>query len=107
MSEDDPLVSRLMDIRNEYLAHRASRLVSSGPFDGIAKLEREDIEALLQRASSIGDRYGQLCGRPHVLRGYPGADNYSYMLKFVRLGLQSKQERDSGSDLTRPRTALD
>ena len=86
--ENDPLVCRLLDVRNEYLAHRSSRLVISGTFSALPRLEREDIEALLKRASSVADKYSQLCGRPFVMSGYAGADDYKSMLHLLRLGLE-------------------
>src|SRR5437879_5978075 len=64
VSVTDPLVSRLIKVRNQYLAHREARLVSRGSFFSLPKLRREDIETLLKRASEIGDKYCQLYGRP-------------------------------------------
>ena len=91
VKESDPLVSRLIEIRNEYLAHRASRLVTS---KSIPKLEQADISALLTRASSILEKYGPLCGRPIVSRHYAGQDDYKHLLELLRLGLQAiKTER--------------
>jgi len=69
LSESDPLVSQLIEIRNEYLAHRASRLVISKL---LPTFQREDIEALLNRASSMLEKYGAACGRPHVSRHCAG-----------------------------------
>jgi hypothetical protein len=40
VSENDAIVSRLIGVRNEYLAHRASRLVRSGSFAGLPELYR-------------------------------------------------------------------
>jgi AbiU2 len=87
----DPLVSRLIELRNEYLAHRASRLVSSGSFSTLPRLDREALETLLNRAFLIAEKYSHLCGRPLLARWYPGADDYKDMLNLLRLGLQSRR----------------
>ena len=91
VSERDSLVSRLMEIRNDYLAHRASRLVLG---KSLTTLPREDIEALLKRASSILEKYRAACGRPYVSRHYAGEDDYKHLLELLRHGLQGiKTER--------------
>ena len=38
VSADDPVVSRLVEIRNRYLAHRQAHLVSSGTFASLPEL---------------------------------------------------------------------
>jgi hypothetical protein len=88
VSEGDPLVSQLIDIRNDYLAHRASRLVSS---KSIPTLQQTDIATLLTRASSMLEKYGPLCGRPIVSRHYVGEDDYKYLLDLLRLGLAARR----------------
>jgi len=88
VSQTDPLISRLMRVRNQYLAHRDVSLVSSGSFSSLPELRREDIEMLLNRASQIGDKYCQLYRRPIVSPRFVGADDYKHMLRLLKLGLQ-------------------
>jgi hypothetical protein len=91
VSESDPLVARLMDIRNDYLAHRASRVVLG---KSLPTFPREDIETLLNRASSMLEKYGTACGRPYVSRQYAGEDDYKHLFELLRRGLQAiKTER--------------
>lgn len=94
VSEIDPLVSQLLEVRNEYLAHRASRIVSSGSFSGVPILKQEELRTLLDRASRIANAYSQLCGRPPRSRHHPGSDDYKRILDLIRRGLASiKKER--------------
>ena len=89
VSADDPVVSRLMEIRNQYLAHRQARLVSSGTFASLPELRQIDIETLLNTACRVATKYSHLYGRPMLSQRIIGADDYRYMLNLLRLGLQS------------------
>jgi hypothetical protein len=100
VSPTDPLVSRLLEIRDEYLAHRASHIVGSGSVSALPTLKQHDIRTLLERASHIADAYSQLCGRPLTLRGYPGLDDYKHMLDLIRRGLASI-EREHADEIRR------
>ena len=89
VSNADPLVSRLMQVRNQYLAHRQASLVSRGTFDSLPELRREDFETLLNSASTIVDKYCRLYGRPLMLVRFVGADDYKHMLDLLKVGLES------------------
>jgi hypothetical protein len=94
VSQSDPVVCRLIAVRNEYLAHRSSQFAVSGSYAGLPRLEREDFEVLLQRACEIGNKYGQLRGRLKLARAYPGRDDYKTMLHLLKLGLRSLREQN-------------
>ena len=97
-SERDPLVCRLIELRYEYLAHRSSRIVGTGSFAALPRLEQQDIETLMKRALEIVNRCSVLCDRPLTLLGYPGRDDHMRLLKLLRLGLQtSRRNQDSFS----------
>ena len=89
VSADDPVVSRLMEIRNQYLAHRQARLVSSGTFASLPELRQIDIETLLDTACRIATKYSHLYRRPMLSQRILGADDYRHMITLLRLGLQS------------------
>jgi AbiU2 len=86
---NDPLISRLMQVRNQYLAHRQASLVSRGTFASLPELRREDIAALLNSASTIVDKYCRLYERPLMSVRFVGADDYKYLLDLLKVGLES------------------
>jgi hypothetical protein len=94
MSDSNPLVSRLMEVRNQYLAHRQASLVSRGTFASLPELSRTDIEKLLNAAYEIGSKYCHLYGRKMLLSPRLfGADDYKHLLALLTLGLQSIEAR--------------
>jgi hypothetical protein len=93
VSDADPLVSRLMQVRNQYLAHRQASLVRRGTFDSLPELRREDIDTLLNRASAIVDKYCRLYDRPLMSVRFVGADDYKHMLDLLKAGLESIEAR--------------
>jgi hypothetical protein len=92
VSENDAIVSRLIGIRNEYLAHRGSRLVRSGSFAGLPELEKIDFEILLNRGSRIGDKYSWLYGGKIASKHLPGGDDYKRLLRLLKLGMTSQRK---------------
>lgn len=87
VSGDDPFVSRLLEVRNDYLAHRDYGLVRCGSFSSLPVLREEEIQTLLSRALQIGEKYRRVYGRPARARGPSGLEDYKRMLSLVRLGL--------------------
>jgi hypothetical protein len=88
VSDSDPLVSRLLEVRNDYLAHRNHGLVSCGSFSSLPVLREEEIQTLLSRALQIGEKYRRLYGRMLPARGLLGLEDYKRMLSLIRLGLR-------------------
>jgi hypothetical protein len=81
VSDSDPLVSRLLDLRNKFISHLdAERVMQNVPTKG---LTAGDIEALLLRARTITSKYSLLY-RASVYGGIAGADDYKSTLRWVR-----------------------
>ena len=89
VSRTNPLVSRLLEIRYQYLAHRDARLVSSGSFSTLPKVDRNGIETLLALASQIAEKYCRLYERPVPYVRFAGADDHKHLLDLLRVGLNS------------------
>lgn len=64
-------------------------LVSRGTFDSLPELRREDFESLLDRASTILDKYCRLYERPLLSVRFIGADDYKHMLDLLKAGVES------------------
>jgi hypothetical protein len=89
VSEDDAAVSSLLAIRNQYLAHREARIVGTGTFSSLPKLERTEIESLLERALRIVRKYTQICGIPRLSWGRD--EDFQRLLKLLRSGLTARR----------------
>jgi len=84
VSDSDPLVSRLLDLRTKLISQLdAERVMQNVPATG---LTAEDIEALLNRARTITSKYSLLYRAP-VYGGIAGADDYKSTLRWVRKAL--------------------
>jgi hypothetical protein len=94
VSKDDPLVKALMEIRNEYSAHREAHLVARGSFSLLATLSQDDIRTLLNLSMRIVDKYCRLYNRPLVLIHFPERDDYKRMLKLLKVGLECTEKRN-------------
>jgi hypothetical protein len=88
VSKDDPLIARLIQVRNEYLAHRQGSLVRRESFDSLPTLSRDDLETLAQRASTILDKYCRLYERPLPSVRFVGADDYKHLFALLKIGLE-------------------
>ena len=93
VSKDEPLIKKLIEIRNQYFAHRTAQLVASGTFESLPELNAKDLLTLRTKASTIVDKYGRLCGRRLMATGFPGRDDYNHMFDLLRTGLISKQAK--------------
>lgn len=84
VSDSNPLVSRLLDLRNKLISHLdVARVVQNVPTTG---LTAEGVEALLHRARTITSKYSLLY-RASVYGGIAGADDYKSTLLWVRKAL--------------------
>ena len=86
VSDDDPIVRKLLLIRNEYLAHRGTRHVTKGTFDSLPTLERDEIAALIQRALDILGKCGERLGCRPLLWGHHEEEQFYRLLALVRAG---------------------
>jgi hypothetical protein len=96
-----PLISRLTQVRNQYLAHRQASLVARGSFDS-PELRREDIAMILSIASTIVDKYCRFHERPPTGGRLPGADDYKHMLDLLKVGLEFIEAKQA-NEITRLR----
>jgi hypothetical protein len=86
VSDKDPLVSRLLDLRNTVISHTAADEVRKGADQ--VWLPIQDIETLLGRARAITSKYSLLY-RASMYGGIAGADDYKATLRCVRKALKS------------------
>lgn len=64
VSEDDPIVAKLLLVRNEYLAHRGTRHVTRGTFEALPNLQSDEITTLINGALSLLTKYRDRLGYP-------------------------------------------
>ena len=84
VSESDPLVARLTAIRNRVLAHRDPRVVLGTVTDPAGALEASDIDALLQRAATVVNRYSSLFRTGTHMMSMLGQDDFRRVLEHLR-----------------------
>jgi len=82
--KSDPLVKRLLAIRNRVLAHRDPRVVLGAVSDPIGAMDGKDIDALLARAATIVNRYGIMFRAGTSLMSIVGQDDFRRVLEHVR-----------------------
>lgn len=89
----DPLVGRLVAVRNRVLAHRDPGVVLGASQDPAKGLTATDVDALVARAKAIVNRYGILFrAGSHSMR-IVGHDDFLSVLRHVRVTLEAR-ERD-------------
>ncbi len=86
VSDQDPIVAKLLLIRNEYLSHRGTRHVTKGSFDSLPNLERDEISALITRALDLLCKYRERLGYPLLLWGHHEVDEFHRLLSLLRAG---------------------
>jgi hypothetical protein len=88
VSDSDPLVKKLLDIRKQSISHiDAERVINNEPVTG---LTAHDIETLLSRARAITSKYS-LFYRASAYGGIVGADDYKSTLQWLRKALSAHQ----------------
>jgi hypothetical protein len=86
VSEDDPVVAKLLVLRNEYLAHRGTRHVTKGTFEALPNLQRNEIATLIERALSLLTTYRNRLGYTPLLWGHHEAEEFRQLLALIRAG---------------------
>jgi hypothetical protein len=86
VSDDDPIVAKLLLIRNEYLVHRGTRHVAKGTFASIPTLERDEISSLITRALVLLRKYRERLGYRPLLWGHEEEEQFYALLSLVRKG---------------------
>jgi len=97
---NDRLVSSLVDLRNQVLAHRDPRVVVGRARNPLVALSDHQFEVLLTRASRIVNRYSILFVAGSHLMRIMGDDDYLKVLKALREHRLSR-ERDFREELKR------
>lgn len=92
-SSSDPLVKRLIQIRNKVLGHRSANHASRGksPYADFP-LTFEDIDALVDRAFDIYNTYNHLFRAAQQSRQIVGHDDFRHILDAVRRDRQRQRE---------------
>jgi hypothetical protein len=89
VSATDPLVARLLRIRNQVISHTDAEVIRQD-LAGTARfwLPSEDIEELLRRAAAITHKYSLLYDAS-VCGGIFGAEDFKYTLQWLRRALSA------------------
>lgn len=87
----DPLVKKLLAIRNRVLAHRDLGVVLRALNDSAGALDPADMGALLDRAATIINRYGSLFRAGTSLMTILGQDDFRRILVHVRNDLATSE----------------
>ena len=90
VSDADPIVKKLLLIRNEYLAHRGTQHVTRGTFASLPSLDRDEISTLITRALDLLRKYRERLGYPQLLWGHHEAEEFQKLLSLLRAGRDSK-----------------
>ena len=93
VSDADPVVAKLLSLRNEYLAHRSARQVTKGTFASLPSLDRDEISALITRALKILSKYRHSLGYQQLSWGHQEAEEFQTLLSLLRAGRDSKMRR--------------
>jgi hypothetical protein len=89
VSDEDPIVAKLLLIRNEYLAHRGTRHVTKGTFASLPTLERDEISTLITRAIDLLRKYRERLGYRLLSWGDHEVEEFQRLLALVRAGRNS------------------
>jgi hypothetical protein len=92
VSDEDPIVAKLLLIRNDYLAHRGTRHVTKGSFASLPNLERDEISALITRALDLLCKYRKRLGYRLLLWGHHEMEEFYRLLSLVHAGSRSTDE---------------
>jgi hypothetical protein len=92
VSEEDPIVAKLLLIRNEYLAHRGTRHVTKGSFASLPNLERDEISTLITKALDLLCKYRERLGYRPLGWGHDEEEQFYRLLSLVRAGRNSADE---------------
>jgi len=91
--KSDPLIKRLLAIRNRVLAHRDPRVVLGTVQDPSGAIDDADIDTLLDRAATIVNRYGILFRAGSSLMSIVGQDDFKRVLEHIRRDLATYEKQ--------------
>lgn len=93
VSESEPLVPKLWSIRDSIIAHTdAENIRLDAPEAHRRWLPADDIDTLLNRASTITGKYSLYFGASHY-GGIVGADDYKSLLRWLRKAVSARKAR--------------
>jgi hypothetical protein len=90
VSESDPLVKRLIALRNRVLAHRDPSAVLGSQDDLPGELSEAEIDTLVERAAATVNRYSSLFKANTHLMKMLGQDDFRRVLRHVKDGLDAR-----------------
>ena len=85
----NPLVRRLVNLRNKTVAHRDASVVRLAKLASLSGFSPEEIDCLLATATETVNRYSRLYKANVLSDRVIGADDYKHMLKLLRIGRES------------------
>jgi len=103
--KSDLLVRRLLSIRNRVLAHRDPRVVLGTVQNPSDAVDNADINALLDRAATIVNRYGIMFRAGSSLMSIVGQDDFRRVLEHVRCDLAA-YEKQIAEEVARARAQV-
>lgn len=86
VSKSDPLVSPLVALRNRYISHRDAHLVRLAALSSLDGLTVESVDALLNRAINIVNKYSRLYRASSYGSKTVGADDYKNLFRLLKMG---------------------
>jgi hypothetical protein len=93
VSAKDPIVGRLLHLRNRVLAHRDPNVVIGIVKDPIEALTGADVETLLDRAGRLVNSYSSLYRAESSLMKIVGQEDFKTVLLDVRRHLEEREKQ--------------
>jgi hypothetical protein len=83
----DPLVDKILTMRNDFLAHRSINIVATHRINLLPELKNAEVTAMLDVLYEIATKYAMLYGQHRTMRSMIGSDDYESLLDALRKGL--------------------
>ena len=84
VSDEDPLVKKLHNIRNKRVAHRDGNMVRLDMMASLAGLTVAEIDTLIARGTGLVSKYGLMYRASYVSSGISGHEDYAYLLRLLK-----------------------
>jgi hypothetical protein len=84
----DPLVDKILRMRNDFLAHRSINIVARHRIDLLPELKNAEVTAMLDLLFEIATKYAMLYGHHRTMRSMIGSDDYKSLLEVLRKGFE-------------------
>lgn len=104
VAEADPLVQRVVALRNRVLAHRDPRVVLGTMADPTSEVEASHIDELVTRAAELVNRYSDLFKASTHMMSMFGQSDYRKVLDHIRSDL-AQREREIEAEIERDQNA--